>query len=111
MQPTLVDGDRLLVRHGAVPVPGDLVVVRLPPDDDGTPRPLAVKRAVRAEPTGWFVERDSSVEGVDSWLVGTIAHRDVVAVVLVRLWPPGRRQRGGLRRGSGRRSGRGAVRD
>src|SRR6185312_12148956 len=30
MQPTLYDGDRLLVRHGAVPRDGALVVVRLP---------------------------------------------------------------------------------
>ena len=39
MQPTLYDGDRLLVRHGAVPREGALVVVRLP---DGV---VAVKRA------------------------------------------------------------------
>src|SRR6478735_1493502 len=30
MRPTLLDGDRLLVRHGATPRVGDLVVVRLP---------------------------------------------------------------------------------
>ena len=35
MLPTLHDGDRLLVRYGAVPRPGDLVLVRLPADDSG----------------------------------------------------------------------------
>lgn len=81
MQPTLYDGDVLLVRHGAVPRNGRLVVVRLP---DGV---VAVKRATRREPGGWWVERDNRREGVDSWSVGAIPDRDVVAVVVLRLWP------------------------
>lgn len=89
MQPTLYDGDRLLVLHGAAPRRGGLVVVRLP---DGV---VAVKRATRREPTGWWVERDNPAEGVDSWSVGTIEDRDVLARVLFRLWPP----RSGGRRG------------
>jgi phage repressor protein C with HTH and peptisase S24 domain len=87
MLPTLHDGDRLLVRYGAVPRPGDLVVVRLPADVSGAPRPLAVKRAAREEPAGWWVERDNPAEGVDSWTFGTVAHHDVVAVVTARIWP------------------------
>jgi len=82
MQPTLYDGDRLLVRHGAVPKPGQVSVVRLP---DGV---LAVKRVTRREPEGWWVERDNPAEGVDSWSVGAIPERDVVAVVVCRVWPP-----------------------
>lgn len=81
MQPTLYDGDRLLVLHGAVPRPGRLAVVRLP---DGV---VAVKRVVRREPDGWWVERDNPREGVDSWSVGVVADEDVVARVLVRVWP------------------------
>ena len=81
MQPTLYDGDRLLLRHGATPEPGDLVVVRLP---DGV---VAVKRATARELGGWWVERDNPDEGVDSWSVGAIADRDVVAVARARLWP------------------------
>ena len=85
MQPTLYDGDRLLVRHGAVPRAGALVVVRLP---DGV---VAVKRATghrEAGPDrGWWVERDNPAEGVDSWQVGAIADEDVVAVVRCRFWP------------------------
>jgi signal peptidase I len=81
MQPTLHDGDRLVVRHRATPRAGQLVVVRLP---DGV---VAVKRATRREPGGWWVERDNPREGVDSWGVGPIPDRDVVAVVRSRLWP------------------------
>jgi phage repressor protein C with HTH and peptisase S24 domain len=81
MQPTLRDGDRLLVRHGATPRPGDLVVVRLPA------RGLAVKRATVRQPGGWWVERDNPTEGTDSWLVGAIPDDDVVAVVRARVWP------------------------
>jgi phage repressor protein C with HTH and peptisase S24 domain len=85
MRPTLSDGDRLVVRHGAVPRPGRLAVVRLP---DGV---LAVKRVTMRRPDGWWVERDNPVEGVDSWLVGAIPDEDVVAVVRARLWPRRRR--------------------
>jgi phage repressor protein C with HTH and peptisase S24 domain len=81
MQPTLYDGDRLLVRHGAVPPAGDGVVVRRP---DGV---VAVKRATAAQDGGWWVERDNPAEGVDSWSVGAIPPQDVVAVVRARVWP------------------------
>ena len=81
MLPTLRDGDRLLVVHGASPRVGRLAVVRLP---DGV---LAVKRVSRREPGGWWVERDNPAEGVDSWTVGAVPDADVVARVLVRLWP------------------------
>ena len=82
MQPTLSEGDRLLVSYARRPSAGRLVVVRLP---DGV---VAVKRAVRREAGGWWVERDNPSEGVDSWSVGAIADDDVLAVVLLRIWPP-----------------------
>jgi len=85
MQPTLYDGDRLLVLHGAAPRTGGLAVVRLP---DGV---VAVKRVTRREAEGWWVERDNPREGVDSWLVGAIPEDDVLARVLVRVWPVSRR--------------------
>ena len=89
MQPTLYAGDRLLVLHGAPPRRGGLVVVRLP---DGT---VAVKRATRREPQGWWVESDNLSEGVDSWRVGAIPDAEVVARVVLRVWPPRRRRRAG----------------
>jgi phage repressor protein C with HTH and peptisase S24 domain len=98
MQPTLYDGDRLLVVHGAGPRPGGLVVVRLP---DGV---VAVKRAVRREREGWWVERDNPREGVDSWLVGAVPDEDVVARVIVRIWPLRRRVSGAPHRSGPPRS-------
>ena len=87
MQPTLYDGDLLLVRHGASPREGALVVVRLP---DGL---MAVKRATTRRDGGWWVERDNPAEGVDSWLVGAIPDEDVVEVVRARVRPLLRRRR------------------
>jgi hypothetical protein len=82
MEPTLFDGDVLLVRCGVAPSLGRLVLVRLPGG-----RPLAVKRVLRREPEGWWVERDNPAAGVDSWSVGAIAEDDVVAEVVRRVWP------------------------
>jgi SOS-response transcriptional repressor LexA len=93
MEPTLRDGDRLLVRYGGRVRPRKLVVVRLPD------RPISVKRAERRVDGGWWVARDNPREGVDSWTVGAVADADVVAVVVARVWPLYRRRR--------RHSGRG----
>ena len=82
MESTLFDGDVVLVRCGVTPSPGRLVLVRLPGG-----RPLAVKRVLRREPEGWWVERDNPSVGVDSWSVGAIAEDDVVAEVVRRVWP------------------------
>lgn len=93
MEPTLRDGDVLLVR--ALPVAADrtnlsdtLLVIRLP-ERTG----FAVKRAVHRETGGWWVERDNPREGVDSWAVGAIKDADVLGVVIARLWPPRRLRR------------------
>jgi phage repressor protein C with HTH and peptisase S24 domain len=87
MEPTLLEGDRLLIRYGGRVRPGLLVVVRLPD------RPVAVKRADHRVDGGWWVVRDNPTEGVDSWTVGAVPDSDVVAVVIARLWPPGRRRK------------------
>ena len=86
MEPTLYEGDRLLIRYGARPRPGRLAVVRLPD------RPIAVKRLVGRLDDGWWVERDNPAMGVDSAQVGTISDEDVMACVLLRLWPVRRRR-------------------
>lgn len=85
MHPTLDEGDWLLVNVGRPVMPGDLVVVRLP----GRPG-LAVKRAVRQEGDGWWVERDNPRAGIDSWVTGPVPLSDVVAQVVLRVWPPRR---------------------
>lgn len=81
MRPTLTDADLLLVARSRSVTPGALVVVRLP---DAT---VAVKRATHLEPTGWWVERDNERVGVDSWTIGPVPRRDVLGVVVLRVWP------------------------
>jgi hypothetical protein len=86
MLPALRDGDLLLVRYGATPRPGDLVVARFA---DGT---MAVKRAVEERRTrsggaGWWLLSDNPEEGVDSRHRGPVPGADVLAVVRLRVWP------------------------
>jgi phage repressor protein C with HTH and peptisase S24 domain len=86
MEPTLREGDRLLVRYAAVPGVGALVVARFA---DGT---LAVKRAaerreLRTGEPGWWLLSDNPAQGVDSRHRGPVADADVRGVVLARVWP------------------------
>ncbi|MCE1179981.1 MAG: S26 family signal peptidase [Micrococcales bacterium] len=88
MEPGLHAGDRLLVVRGIPPLLGRPHVVRLPPDDDGARRPLAIKRVTGrdpADPTRYWVERDNPRTGVDSWQVGSLAKEDIRAAMLFRL--------------------------
>ncbi|MDF9715440.1 S24/S26 family peptidase [Nocardioides sp. ChNu-153] len=92
MRPHLRPGDRLLVRYGARPRPGDVVLARFP---DGT---LVVKRAAerradRAGVPGWWLLSDDPGRGVDSRHRGVVPDRDVVGVVRLRWWPPRRATR------------------
>jgi hypothetical protein len=52
---------------------------------------VAVKRAVRRDGGGWWVESDNAAEGVDSRAVGALADDQVLARVLLRIWPRPRR--------------------
>ena len=103
MEPTLHEGDRLLVLYGARPRSGKLALVRLPNDRAGAPRPLSVKRLSCRDPEGgdgWWIEKDNPKEGVgvDSWAadVGAIPAAGIRALVLLRvpnrlrLWVPAR---------------------
>jgi hypothetical protein len=81
MEPTLRDGDYLVVRWGGRPRPGRLALVRWPD------RPLSVKRLAVLADDGWWVERDNPAEGVDSWQAGPVTPDDVLATVLFRCWP------------------------
>lgn len=85
MEPTLRDGDRLLVRYAVTPRAGDVAVVRFA---DGV---VAVKRLDHHGADGWWVSRDNPREGRDSWSAGAVADDQVLARVRLRLWPrPGR---------------------
>jgi signal peptidase I len=88
MEPTLREGDRLLVRYDAPVGAGDVVVARFP---DGV---VAVKRVLAEEPHH---------SGADAWLLGSdnatapgarrapVRKDALLGVVRLRLWPrPGR---------------------
>lgn len=86
MEPTLFEGDILLVKpvdapkRGEVP-DGVLVVCQLPGG-----RPLAVKRLVGWLDGGWWVERDNPREGVDSVLCGSLEPGAIKGIVVRRIW-------------------------
>lgn len=87
MSPTLGDGDVVLVRFGSVPRSGDVVLVRW----SARPAQLSVKRATRRDGAGWWVLGDNPHGSTDSRALGSA---EVVAVVVLRLWPrPGRLRR------------------
>jgi nickel-type superoxide dismutase maturation protease len=90
MRPTLTDGDWLLCRRasGAGGVrEGDVVVLERP----DRPGLLVVKRVVRREPAGWWVEGDNAVASDDSRVFGPVPDGCVVARVVARYWPRPRR--------------------
>ena len=80
MLPVLRPGDFLLVRPGARPRPGDVVVARF----RARPDLLVVKRAVRPHELGWWVESDNPAVTDDSRRYGAA---DVLARVVLRYWP------------------------
>ena len=65
--------------------------MRLPPDRNGSARPLSVKRVTGRDPDDpqrWWVDSDNAAEGVTSFDVGSLADDDVLAVVVGRVWRP-----------------------
>ena len=87
MEPIVRPGDWLLVWRRMLPGrplrvrPGQLVVVRHPARPD---LPL-VKRAVRREPGGWWLESANPGEGMaDSRTFGTVAPELIQGRVLLR---------------------------
>jgi hypothetical protein len=87
MAPTLRDGDVVLVRVGARPAVGNVVLVRWA----SRPRQLSVKRAVAPANGGWIVRGDNAFGSTDSRELGPA---EVLGVIKWRLWP----RPGGFRR-------------
>ncbi|MET9961323.1 nickel-type superoxide dismutase maturation protease [Streptomyces sp. NPDC006326] len=84
MVPTLLHGDRLVVRYGAPVRPGDVVVLRHPFQQDL----LVVKRAVERRPGGWWVLGDNPYnETGDSTDYGTVPEELVLATAVLRFRP------------------------
>jgi hypothetical protein len=64
--------------------PGQIVIARHP----GRPELLIVKRAVRREPAGWWLESDNPAAGaVDSSRFGAVPPGLIEGRVLLRYWP------------------------
>jgi nickel-type superoxide dismutase maturation protease len=89
MSPTLRHGDAILVVRTSRVRPGDVVVARFA-DVPG----LVVKRAVRVDGAGWWVEGDNQAVRDDSRRYGPAR---IVGRVLLRWWP----RLGWLRRRAG----------
>ena len=90
MLPLLRPGDLLLVRYGATPRLGALVLARFP---DGTlvVKRLAERRTARdGSPAVWLLS-DNPDAGVDSRHRGAIPDTDLVGLVTARVWPFPRR--------------------
>ena len=84
MVPALRSGDALLVRRGGRVRPGDVVVARF----RSRPGLLVVKRAVREQDGGWWLEGDNRLIEDDSRRYGVA---DVIGRVVLRYYPrPGR---------------------
>jgi hypothetical protein len=81
MTPTLLPGDWLLVRHGALVRPGALVLARF----RSRPELPVIKRAVTEQDGGWVLASDNPGQGSDSRSYGVA---DVEASVL-RIWHRG----------------------
>lgn len=85
MLPTLAPGDCLLVRRVTAGRPvraGDVVVATFA----SRPDLLVVKRAVRPDQGGWWVQGDNPTVRDDSRRYGPAV---VVGRVVLRWWPPG----------------------
>jgi nickel-type superoxide dismutase maturation protease len=83
MVPTLLHGDRLLVRYGASVRVGDVVVLRHPFQQDL----LVVKRAVERRDGGWWVLGDNPYAGGDSSDYGVVPDELILGRARLRYRP------------------------
>lgn len=84
MIPTLAPDERLLVRLDGPLVIGDIAVFK-------RANQFEVKRIMRIEVEGVFVQGDNDLVSTDSRTYGLIPHDDVIGIATYRLWPkPGR---------------------
>jgi nickel-type superoxide dismutase maturation protease len=85
MLPALRPGDRIVVWRGARIEAGQVVVARHPRQPDL----LIVKRALRREDGGWWLESDNQAAPgrQDSWDFGPVAVDLVLARAMARYWP------------------------
>ncbi|MFZ4485756.1 MAG: nickel-type superoxide dismutase maturation protease [Candidatus Nanopelagicales bacterium] len=80
MEPALKSGDWWLVRTVGRIRPGDVLLLRHP----ARPDLLVVKRAVREDPAGWWVEGDNAAWSDDSRGFGSVPRDRVIGCLLLR---------------------------
>ena len=80
MEPALRSGDWWLVRTVGRIRPGDVVLLRHP----NRPDLLVVKRVLREEPDGWWVEGDNAEWSDDSRGFGVVPRDRVIGCLLLR---------------------------
>lgn len=78
MAPTLFDGDVVIVRKTKRVKPGDIVVARHPHRANFT----IVKRVVRAESGGWWIEGDNAAATDDSRSYGAVDRSLIIGKVI-----------------------------
>jgi nickel-type superoxide dismutase maturation protease len=89
MEPGLRPGDWLLAWRTGRVRPGQVVLAWHPE----RPGFLLVKRVAWREREGWWLASDNPTPvTVDSARFGPVPAEKIVAVVLARYWPPGRRR-------------------
>lgn len=81
MEPTLHDGDRLIVRVGRRPVPGDLVVFDARDVVPGSSVAWMVKRAATVAADGSVTVRGDNPRSQDSRHFGVVPAESIVGVV------------------------------
>ena len=87
MEPRLRNGEVFLVALRAAVKPGDVALLQHPE----RPELLTVKRVVKREAQGWWVEGDNPNESTDSRHFGAVPPESIRGRVLFRLRPVRRR--------------------
>lgn len=80
MEPKYRDGDWLLVGVGWPITPGCVLLARDPRKQDR----LVVKRAIRRDAAGWWVEGDNDARSTDSRQFGRLRQGSILGRVLFR---------------------------
>lgn len=83
MEPALRNGEVYLFHRGGQVRPGDVVLIRHPQ----RPELLTVKRVVRPEASGWWVEGDNPAASNDSREFGAVPASLVLGRVVMRIRP------------------------
>lgn len=85
MEPTLLSGDRVLIRTFTPFKEGDVVTAVSPVDGK-----FIVKRVISKKEDKVFLQGDNSAVSFDSRHHGPVKDKDIIGVNKLRIWPPWR---------------------